>query len=61
MINTNLNLDAPEAMLEALLQVVVCKEVVGWREAARKLIMVMTDNGFHLAGDGKVRFIRSIM
>ena len=54
-------MDGPEAMLEALLQVVVCKEVVGWREAARKLIMVMTDNGFHLAGDGKVRFIGSIM
>ena len=41
-------------MLEALLQVAVCKEVIGWREAARKLILVMTDQGFHFAGDGKV-------
>ena len=44
-------------MLEALLQVAVCKEVVGWREASRKLILVMTDRGFHLAGDGKVSLL----
>jgi hypothetical protein len=53
-INTDSNHDAPEAMLEAILQVAVCKDVVGWREAARKLILVMTDQGFHTAGDGRV-------
>lgn len=54
-ISTVTNHDAPEAILEALLQVAVCKDVVGWREAARKLILVMTDQGFHTAGDGRVR------
>ena len=43
-------------MLEALLQVAVCKDVIGWREAARKLILVMTDEDFHTAGDGKVDY-----
>ena len=54
-ISTVTNHDAPEAMLEALLQVAVCKDVIGWREAARKLILVMTDQGFHTTGDGSVR------
>ena len=40
--------------MEALVQVAVCKDVIGWRVAARKLIIVMTDNGFHTAGDGRV-------
>ena len=56
-INITTNDDNPEAMLEALLQAAVCKEVIGWREAARKLVLVMTDRGFHFAGDGKVRKI----
>ena len=54
-ISTVTNHDDPEAMLEALLQVAVCKDVIGWREAARKLILVMTDQGFHTTGDGRVR------
>ena len=55
-INTVTNSDDPEAMLEALLQVAVCKDIIGWREAARKLILVMTDQDFHTAGDGKVDY-----
>ena len=48
------NNDQPEALLEGLLQATVCKEVVGWREETRRLIMVFTDQGYHIAGDGKV-------
>lgn len=48
------NDDIPEAMLEALLQSVVCKDVIGWRADARKLVLVFTDQLYHTAGDGKV-------
>jgi len=37
-----------------LLQAVVCGEVVGWRENARRLILILTDRGYHIAGDGTV-------
>ena len=48
------NNDTPEALLEGLLQAVVCGGVVGWRSEARKLILIFTDEGYHVAGDGKV-------
>lgn len=53
-IDTVTNQDDPEAMLEGLLQAVVCREVIGWRREARKLILVFTDQLYHSAGDGKV-------
>ena len=53
-ISTVSNDDGPEALLEGLLQAVVCKDLVGWRDDARKLILVFTDQRFHTAGDGKV-------
>ena len=48
------NIDLPKAMLEGLLQTVVCRDVVGWRKRARRLVLVLTDADYHLAGDGKV-------
>ena len=48
------NNDNPEALFDGLLQAVVCTEVVGWRENARHLILILTDRGYHIAGDGKV-------
>ena len=48
------NKDALESLLDGLMQATVCQEVVGWREDARKLILVLTDEGYHVAGDGKV-------
>ena len=48
------NLDAPEAMFDGILQATVCQEVVGWREGARRLLLVLTDDSYHIAGDGKV-------
>jgi len=39
------------------MQAIVCREQIGWRERARRLLVFSTDAGFHYAGDGKVRFI----
>ena len=48
------NLDAPEGGFDAVMQSIVCKEHIGWREKSRKLLVFSTDSGFHYAGDGKV-------
>lgn len=39
------------------MQAIVCRDQIGWRERARRLLLFSTDAGFHYAGDGKVRFI----
>ena len=49
-----INDDDPEAMLDGLLQSVVCTDLVGWRLEARKLVIVFTDQLYHIAGDGLV-------
>ena len=46
------NADNPEGTLEAMLQAVVCDEVIGWRDDSRKILLVMTDDTIHSAGDG---------
>jgi len=48
------NLDYPEGGLEALMQAVVCKEQIGWRNDSRKLIVISTDSPYHIAGDAKL-------
>lgn len=48
------NLDAPEGGFDAIMQAVVCKQEIGWRDQARRLLVFSTDAGFHYAGDGKV-------
>ncbi|XP_029711058.1 integrin beta-PS isoform X1 [Aedes albopictus] len=48
------NLDAPEGGFDAIMQAVVCREQIGWREMARRLLVFSTDAGFHYAGDGKL-------
>ncbi|XP_071812229.1 integrin beta-1-like isoform X2 [Apostichopus japonicus] len=48
------NLDAPEGGMDALMQVTVCKEAIGWRDMARHLVIFTTDASFHYAGDGKL-------
>lgn len=48
------NLDAPEGGFDAIMQAVVCKREIGWRDQARRLLVFSTDAGFHYAGDGKV-------
>ena len=48
------NLDDPEGGLDALIQVIMCTDVIGWRALSRKLVLFITDDGFHYANDGKV-------
>ncbi|XP_017769953.1 PREDICTED: integrin beta-PS-like isoform X2 [Nicrophorus vespilloides] len=48
------NLDAPEGGFDAIMQAVVCRDEIGWREQARRLLVFSTDAGFHYAGDGKL-------
>ena len=48
------NVDNPEDVLGAMLQAVVCKDLVGWREKSRKILLVMTDDVIHTAGDGRL-------
>lgn len=39
---------------DAIMQAVVCRNNIGWRDQARRLLVFSTDAGFHYAGDGKV-------
>lgn len=48
------NYDDPEAGLDALMQVMKCDKILGWRNDARKIILLVTDNTYHSAGDGKM-------
>ncbi|KAL1138060.1 hypothetical protein AAG570_009755 [Ranatra chinensis] len=48
------NLDAPEGGFDAIMQAIVCRDQIGWRQRARRLLVFSTDAGFHYAGDGKL-------
>ena len=48
------NVDNPEGGLDALLQVMVCKNRIGWRNNSRKIILVATNQDYHNAMDGKL-------
>ncbi|XP_034840377.1 integrin beta-PS-like [Maniola hyperantus] len=47
------NNDEPEADLDALMQVMVCKDEIGWRNNSTRIILLSTDSTYHSAGDGK--------
>ena len=50
------NRDDPEGGFDGFLQSIVCTDLIGWRdESPRKMIVYITDAGFHYANDGKVR------
>lgn len=36
------------------MQAIACRNQIGWRDQARRLLVFSTDAGFHYAGDGKV-------
>lgn len=46
--------DNPEGTLDAMMQAVVCTDIVKWRENAHKMLLVMTDDIMHTAGDGRL-------
>ncbi|XP_063358668.1 integrin beta pat-3-like [Cydia amplana] len=53
-VRTGANYEAPEAGLDALMQVMACKDEIGWRKNSRKIIVLCTDATYHSAGDGKI-------
>lgn len=48
------NLDNVEGGLDALMQVLVCKNNIGWRDQSRKVVIFATDSKMHFSGDGKL-------
>ena len=49
--------DGPEGQLEALMQVALRQEEVGYREDSRRVVILTTDASYHVAGDGAEAFI----
>ncbi|KRT82452.1 hypothetical protein AMK59_3281, partial [Oryctes borbonicus] len=52
--NVSGNMDAPEGGFDAIMQAIVCKNEIGWRDNARHIIVYSTDAEYHVAGDGKL-------
>ncbi|KAJ8247068.1 hypothetical protein GJAV_G00258400 [Gymnothorax javanicus] len=52
-LNISGNLDIPEGSLDAIMQAAVCGDKIGWGNSTRLLVLT-TDAGFHMAGDGKL-------
>ncbi|CAB4066717.1 ITGB1 [Lepeophtheirus salmonis] len=48
------NIDQPEGGLDALVQVMVCDDQIGWRAKSRRVVIFTTDTNFHIAMDGKL-------
>lgn len=48
------NLDHPEGGFDALMQAMVCKDQIGWRDNVRHILVFSTDAKFHHAGDGRL-------
>lgn len=46
------NLDNLEGGLDALMQVIVCHDDVGWHNQSRKIVVLASDGLVHFAGDG---------
>uniref|UniRef100_A0A1B0DC03 Integrin beta n=1 Tax=Phlebotomus papatasi TaxID=29031 RepID=A0A1B0DC03_PHLPP len=46
------NVDNLEGGLDALMQILVCGDKIGWKERARKIIVLASDGLMHFAGDG---------
>ncbi|CAK8694970.1 integrin beta pat-3-like isoform X2 [Clavelina lepadiformis] len=51
------NIDSPEGSFDALMQIAVCGDKIGWRADATHLVIVTTDASFHMALDGKLAAI----
>ncbi|KAI8124086.1 Integrin beta-PS [Lucilia cuprina] len=48
------NLGAPEGGFDAIMQAIVCRKEIGWREQSRRLLVFSTDASFHYAGNSKL-------
>jgi len=45
------NLRAPEGGFDAIMQAIVCKNQIGWREKSNKILVLSTNSGFHHSGE----------
>ncbi|XP_033762160.1 integrin beta-6-like [Pecten maximus] len=52
--NDSANYDSPEGGFDGLMQVMVCPELIGWRNRSRRLLIYATDSDYHYAGDGRL-------
>ncbi|XP_052246565.1 integrin beta-1-like [Dreissena polymorpha] len=52
--STSSNFDPMEGGLDAVMQAAVCPQIVGWRNRSRRVLVYISDAGFHFAGDGKL-------
>ncbi|XP_053374637.1 integrin alpha-5-like isoform X2 [Mercenaria mercenaria] len=48
------NFDPLEGGLDAIVQASVCPNIIGWRNQSRRILVYVSDSGFHFAGDGKL-------
>jgi len=48
------NYDTPEAGFDGLMQVILCKDAIGWRDHSTHIIVFITDAPSHIAGDGLI-------
>ncbi|XP_076824218.1 integrin beta-1-B-like isoform X1 [Clavelina lepadiformis] len=48
------NLDTPEGGFDALMQIAVCENIIGWRPGALRVILLTSDAISHSAMDGKL-------
>ncbi|NEQ96427.1 MAG: hypothetical protein F6K30_06840 [Cyanothece sp. SIO2G6] len=55
-LSTSSGADVPEAQLEALLQVALRGEELGYRDDSTRFVLLSTDAPFHVAGDGLFGF-----
>lgn len=46
------NLDNLEGGMDALMQILVCNDAIGWKEKARKIVVFASDGLVHFGGDG---------
>ncbi|KAL5268677.1 hypothetical protein ACHWQZ_G002508 [Mnemiopsis leidyi] len=53
-LNVSGNIDKDEGGFDALMQVAACYNQFGFRNNSRKIVIFMTDQGSHIAGDGRL-------
>ncbi|XP_065180483.1 integrin beta-6-like [Sycon ciliatum] len=53
-VQVSANIDDPEDSLTALVQAATCDSAVGWQQKSRKVVVVASDAGYHIAGEGRL-------
>ncbi|CAL4065558.1 unnamed protein product, partial [Meganyctiphanes norvegica] len=48
------NIDPLEGGFDGIMQAMVCKDIIGWTDGSEKIVVYLSDNEPHMAGDGKL-------